>query len=254
MSRVKNAITNTIFDIWAKVFRSAFPFIMRTVMLHTIGIGYLGLNGLFSSVLQVLSISELGISSAIVYCLYEPVAKNDTRQICGILRLYRILYGIIGAAVFLMGAAMIPFLPKLVSGEVPPDINMYVLYIMYLTATAFSYSAFSYRSCLLEVYQKNHVISKINLVTMTVQFALQIVFLLLFKNYYIYILTQFAVQLLNQAIVYLRVKKLYPELKPQGKIITNTQQINPMPRSFIRSRAFSSAGSAASSSMPVTPS
>ena len=122
-------MTNTFFDFWVKIYRAVFPFIMRTVMLHTIGIGYLGLNGLFASVLQILSISELGISGAIVYSMYEPVAKNDKKTLCALLRLYRLLYGIIGAVVFLLGAAMIPFLPKLVSNEVPPDINIYLLSI-----------------------------------------------------------------------------------------------------------------------------
>ncbi len=218
MSRIQNAMVNTFFGFCVRICQALFPFIMRTVMLHTIGIGYLGLNGLFASVLQILSIGELGISSAIVYSMYEPVAKNDTKKLCALLRLYRLLYGIIGLTVFLLGAAMLPFLPKLVSNEVPPDINIYLLYAMYLVSTALSYSVFSYRCSILEAYQRNYVINRINLVTMTVQFVLQIVFLLLFKNYYIYILTQFSVQLVNQFVVYLTVKRLYPELKPKGKI------------------------------------
>lgn len=218
MSRIQNAMVNTFFGFCVKLYQAVFPFIMRTVMLHTIGIGYLGLNGLFSSVLQILSISELGISGAIVYSMYEPAAKHDTKKLCALLRLYRMLYGIIGAAVFLLGASMLPFLPKLISSDVPPDINIYLLYLMYLISTALSYSVFSYRSSLLEAFQHNFVINKINLVTMTLQFGLQITFLLVFKNYYIYILTQFAVQLVNQIVVYLVVRKRYPELKPEGKI------------------------------------
>ena len=218
MSRIQNAMKNAFFDFWVKIYRAVFPFIMRTVMLHTIGIGYLGLNGLFASVLQILSIGELGISGAIVYSMYEPAAKNDTKRLCALLRLYRILYAVIGASVFVLGAAMIPILPRIVSDEVPPDINIYILYVMYLVSTALSYSLFSYRCSLLEAHQCNYEINKISLVTMTVQFALQIVFLLLYKNYYLYILTQFAVQLVNQFAVYLRVKRLFPEIKPEGKI------------------------------------
>ena len=71
-------MVNTFFGFCVKLYQAVFPFIMRTVMLHTIGIGYLGLNGLFSSVLQILSISELGISGAIVYSMYEPAAKHDS--------------------------------------------------------------------------------------------------------------------------------------------------------------------------------
>lgn len=218
MSRLQNAMINTFFGFCVKLYLAVFPFIMRTVMLHTIGIGYLGLNGLFTSVLQLLSISELGISGAIVYSMYEPVAKDDRKKLCALLRLYRILYGAIGLAVFALGMAMLPFLPKLISSEVPPDINIYTLYLMYLVSTALSYSVFSYRCSLLEAHQHNFVVNKINLITMTLQFFLQILFLLIFKNYYIYILTQFAVQIVNQIAVYLAAKKRYPGLRPEGKI------------------------------------
>lgn len=218
MSRLQNALVNTFFEFCVRLYLALFPFVMRTVMLHTIGIGYLGLNGLFTSVLQILSISELGIAGAIVYSMYEPVAKQDHKKLCAILRLYRIVYGLIGLAVFLLGTAMIPFLPKLISSDVPPDINIYVLYMMYLVSTACSYSFLSYRCSLLQAHQHHYVISKINLVTMTLQFILQILFLLLFRNYYIYIVTQFAVQLVNQIAVYLAAKRRYPELKPEGSI------------------------------------
>lgn len=218
MSRIQNAITNTFFGFLVKIYQSLLPFIMRTVMLHTLGIGYLGLNGLFASVLQVLSIGDLGISGAIVYSMYEPAAKKDNKKLCALLRLYRMLYALIGLVIFVLGVAMIPLLPNLVSSEVPSDINIYVLYAMYLASTVLSYSVFSYRSSLLEVHQRNYVINQINLVTMTVQFVLQIIFLLLFKNYYIYICTQFAVQIVNQIAVYLSVRKHYPEIKPEGKI------------------------------------
>ena len=218
MSRIQNAMVNTFFGFCVRLYLAVFPFIMRTVMLHTIGIGYLGLNGLFTSVLQILSISELGISGAIVYCMYEPVAKNDKTKLCALLRLYRMLYGLIGLAVFLLGLAMLPFLPKLISSDVPPDINIYLLYMIYLVFTALSYSVFSYRCSLLEAYQHNYVINKINLITLSIQFALQITFLILFKNYYVYILTQFALQIVNQAAVFLATKRRYPDLKPEGKI------------------------------------
>lgn len=218
MSRTQNAITNTIFGLFLKLYQAVLPFVVRTVMIRTIGINYLGLNSLFTSVLQTLSIAELGISGAITFSMYEPIAQKDRQKVCALLRLYRLLYGIIGLAVLLLGACLIPFLPKLISGDVPADINIYVLYSMYLVSTALSYSLFSYRSSLLEAHQHNSVISKISIVTATIQFSLQILFLLIFKNYYLFILTQFAVQLVNQTIVYICVRKLYPDLKPEGSL------------------------------------
>ena len=218
MSRMQNAVRNTVFGLFLKVYQILLPFVMRTVMLHTLGIEYLGLNSLFTSVLQTLSIAELGISGAITFSMYDPIAQRDSKRVCALLRLYRLLYAIIGLTVLVLGAGLIPFLPRLITGEIPADLNIYILYPMYLISTALSYSLLSYRSSLLEAHQQNSVISKITLVTTTVQFTLQILFLLVFKNYYVYILTQFASQFLNQILVYLQVRKRYPQYKPTGSL------------------------------------
>ena len=222
MSRTKNAIINTVFGTFQKIVQMLLPFVMRTVMLHTLGVGYLGLNGLFSSVLQTLSIAELGIAGAITFNMYLPIAQKDNDKVCRLLRLYRILYGLIGLAVLILGASLLPFLPKLISGEVPDDINIYILYMMYLVSTAMSYSLFSYRSSLLEAHQRNSVISQVNIITTTIQFVLQVTFLLLLRNYYLYILLQFGMQLVNQITVYCCSRKLYPEIKPVGKLDKQT--------------------------------
>jgi O-antigen/teichoic acid export membrane protein len=187
-------------------------------VIYALGVEYLGLNSLFTSVLQVLNLAELGVGSAMVYSMYKPIAEDDSQMICALMRLYKLYYRVIGLVVAGIGLLLLPFLPKLISDEVPPDINIYVLYMMYLVSTALSYSVFSYRCCLLEAYQSNYVMNRINLVTMIVQFVLQTVFLVLFKNYYIYILTQFSVQIVNQIAVYLCVRKNYPDIKPEGKI------------------------------------
>ena len=218
MNRTKNAIVNTIFGSLQKVLQMLLPFVMRTVMLHTLGIGYLGLNGLFTSVLQTLSIAELGISGAITYNMYQPIAQQDTDKVCRLLRLYRTLYGIIGLTVLVLGASLLPFLPKLISGDVPEDVNIYILYLMYLVSTAMSYSLFSYRSSLLQAHQQNNVISKVNIVTTLIQFILQVVCLFLFRNYYLYIILHFAMQLVNQIAIYWCSKRLYPGINPVGKL------------------------------------
>ena len=218
MSRTENAINNTIFGLFQKLTQTLLPFVMRTIMLHTLGIDYLGLNSLFTSIIQTLSIAELGIAGAITFSMYEPIAKKNDAKICALLRLYRVLYGLIGMAILLMGVVLLPFLPRLISGKVPEGINIYILYLMHLTSTAMSYSLFSYRSSLLEAHQRNDVISKVNIVTIWLQFVLQVLFLLLFRNYYLYIITQFAMQLVNQITVYWCSRRLFPNLSPRGRM------------------------------------
>lgn len=218
MSRTENAINNTVFGLFQKLTQTLLPFVMRTIMLHTLGIDYLGLNSLFTSIIQTLSIAELGIAGAITFSMYEPIAKKNDAKVCALLRLYRVLYGLIGLAILLMGVVLLPFLPRLISGKVPEGINIYILYLMHLTSTAMSYSLFSYRSSLLEAHQRNDVISKVNIVTIWLQFVLQVLFLLLFRNYYLYIITQFAMQLVNQITVYWCSRRLFPNLSPRGRM------------------------------------
>ena len=197
MSRTENAINNTVFGLFQKLTQTLLPFVMRTIMLHTLGIDYLGLNSLFTSIIQTLSIAELGIAGAITFSMYEPIAKKNDAKICALLRLYRVLYGLIGLAILLMGVVLLPFLPRLISGKVPEGINIYILYLMHLTSTAMSYSLFSSRR---------------------LQFVLQVLFLLLFRNYYLYIITQFAMQLVNQITVYWCSRRLFPNLSPRGRM------------------------------------
>ena len=90
IERTKNATKNIVFGILLKLYQIIIPFLMRTVMIYFLGVGYLGLNSLFTSVLQVLSLAELGIGSAIVFSIYKPIAEDDSTTICALMRLYKI--------------------------------------------------------------------------------------------------------------------------------------------------------------------
>ena len=101
IERTKNAQRNIIAGIGFKLVSMLGPFIMRTVLLYTMGVQYLGLNSLFTSILSFLSLSELGIGSAMVYAMYKPIACDDHEAICALLNLYRKLYRIIGVVILL---------------------------------------------------------------------------------------------------------------------------------------------------------
>ena len=128
IERTKNAARNMLFDGMLKIINIVVPFIMRTVMLHYLGMQYLGLNGLFKSILSFLNLAELGVGSAMVYSMYQPIAQDDNAAVCALMKLYRTYYRLIGAAIALIGGTLTPFIPVLISGEVPPDIDIYLLY------------------------------------------------------------------------------------------------------------------------------
>ena len=89
LERTKNATRNIVFDGTLEMVNLLFPFVIRSVMLHCLGTEYLGLNGLFKSLLTFLNLAELGVGSAMVFSMYKPIAEDDTPSICALLRLYR---------------------------------------------------------------------------------------------------------------------------------------------------------------------
>ena len=129
IERTKNATKNIFFGWILKLYQIIVPFIMRTALIYFLGIEYLGLNSLFSSVLQVLNLVELGVGSAMVFSMYKPIAEDDNEKICALMRLYKIYYRIIGAVILIMGILLCPVIPYLIKSDLPSDMNIYILYI-----------------------------------------------------------------------------------------------------------------------------
>lgn len=218
IERTKNATRNIFYGGLLKIYQIIIPFIMRTAMIYLMGVQYLGLNSLFSSILQVLNLAELGVGSAMVYSMYKPIAQDDTEQICALMGLYRTYYRAIGLVIAAAGTILVPFIPHLVKKDVPADINIYILYILNLSVTVLSYWLFAYKNCLLAAYQRIDITSKVTIVTNTIQYSLQILVLLFLKNYYIYVMVALAAQAITNIVTALVVTKLYPDYKPQGKL------------------------------------
>ena len=104
----RNTIMGAVTGICNKLVVTFLPFVMRTIMIHFMGTQYLGLSSLFSSILNMLSLAELGFGSALVFSMYKPIAENDEETICALLNLYRIIYRIIGTVILVAGIAISP--------------------------------------------------------------------------------------------------------------------------------------------------
>lgn len=218
INRKRNAVMGTIFGILLKMTQTIFPFIIRTVFMHTLGVEYLGLNSLYSALLQVLNLAELGVGSAMVFSMYRPIAEDDSNKICQLMNLYRLYYRIIGIIILIIGIAFIPFLPNLIGGSIPPDVNIYILYLFHLLTTVLSYWLFAYRNSLFSAHQRNDIISIISIIINTLFYALQMITLLLFKNYYLYLCLLLSTQIAINLITAIVSKKYYPTLIPHGKL------------------------------------
>ena len=121
MNKTKNAMRNIIFGMGLRIYQIIVPFLMRTAMIYFMGIEYLGLNSLFTSILQVLNLAELGVGSAMVYSMYKPIAEDDKDTICALLKLYKKYYFFIGLVIATIGIIITPMITKLINGEVPGD-------------------------------------------------------------------------------------------------------------------------------------
>ena len=217
-SRTKNATRNIIFGILLKIYQIIIPFIMRTAMIYFMGVQYLGLNGLFGSVLQVLNLAELGVGSAMVYSMYKPIVENDSIRICALMRLYQNYYRVIGLVVAGLGLLLFPFIPRLIHSDLPPDVNVYVLYLLYLTATVFSYWMFAYKSSLIQAHQRNDIISKVTIALSSFQYISQLIVLVFLKNYYLFVVVVLVTQILTNVVTAIIASRLYPDYKPIGEL------------------------------------
>lgn len=227
LNRIQNARSGIIAGLCLRICQTVLPFVMRTTMIRVMGVQYLGINSLFSSILHVLNLAELGVGSAMVFGMYRAIARDDEEAICALMSLYRKYYRIIGLAVATVGLALLPVLPHLVSGEIPDGLNIYVLYLMNLGATVLSYWLFAYRNSLLQAFQRNDLISWISIGTLIVQYAVQFITLHLYKNYYLYVLVILGIQILNNVVTAVITLKVYPRYKPYGAVAeTERKDIN----------------------------
>lgn len=182
------------------------------------GVQYLGLNSLFASILQVLNLAELGVGSAMVYSMYKPIADDDYDTICALMRLYRTYYRIIGAVVAIAGLVLLPFIPHLIKGDIPPELNVYVLYLLYLSTTVLTYWLFGYKNSLLIAHQRVDISSKVTLITTTVQYGLQLAIIYFVQDYYLYLLVALATQAMTNIATSVVVTVVYPIFKAEGRL------------------------------------
>ena len=217
IERTRNATRNIIYGTIAKIYQLLVPFAVRTAMIYVLGAEYLGLGSLFTSILSVLNLTELGVGSAMVFSMYKPIAEDDTPRICALMSLYRKYYRIIGSVILVVGIVITPLIPKLVKGDVPDGISLIVLYWLNLGATVLTYFLFAYKNSLLSAHQRLDIGNKISMIIMTLQYALQIGAIFL-KNYYLYVIVALFTTALNNIVTAVIVDKMYPEYKPVGKL------------------------------------
>ncbi len=220
-SRFYNSARNIVAGFLRIITMTIFPFIIRTIIIYKLGYEYSGLGSLFSSIFGILNISELGIASTIVYFLYEPIANHDIKRANAYLNTLRKLYYVIGLTIFCVGIIVLPFLPKIITSSYPSDINIYLLYLLFLINGVNNYLDIigAASACtILVANQRTDLENNVWTFTSLIFYIVEIIILCLFKSYYFYVIITscqiFVVGIFRRYYV----RKYFPDFFCEGNI------------------------------------
>ncbi|MCB2306038.1 hypothetical protein LGL08_05375 [Clostridium estertheticum] len=221
--RSRESIINAVVSIIMYIITILIGFISQAIFIKTLGNQYLGLNGLFGNIISILAIVELGFGSAIIYNLYRPLAENDKESIKSIMKYYKKIYRIIAFIVFILGLCILPFL-NIIVGKISIIENIRFIFLLYLMDTVFSYFL-SYKRSIFYADQKTYVINIVHIGYLILINALQISFLLIYRNYVAYLIIKIICRIIENLTITILANKKYSFLKEK-----NIQPLN----SFIR--------------------
>ena len=216
MGRVKYAARNIATGYISSLVTALLNFILRTIFVYKLGDALTGVNSLYTDLLSMLSLAELGIGTAMNYSLYKPVAEGRIDKVKSYMQLYRRAYRIIAVVIAAAGLLAAPFLPYIIKDPGSLTVRqLTVYYLIFLFNTVSTYFV-SYKYSLVNAEQKNYIQTNINMITKAVTILLQIIVLLIFEQFLLYLLTAAAVELAQKIFVSIYLDRLYPFLKEKN--------------------------------------
>lgn len=214
-SRTEYSLINMFASMGGYVLNVALSFICRIIFVRILGAEYLGISSMFANVLSLLSLTELGIGTAMIYELYKPIAQNDEEKVASYMKAYEMAYRAVGGVVFALGLAFMPFLNVVITEQPNIPENIYILYLLFLFSTASSYF-FSYRGAVLIAHQRNYIVVTISYILVILQDIAQIAALLLTHSYILYLILQVIFILLTNILISRKAVKDYPYISGEN--------------------------------------
>ena len=206
-SRTQNAIFNSSISMIIQVLKIIVSFVNRSFFIYFLGIVYLGLNGLFTSILSMLSLAELGMTTAIAVSLYKPLAENDYSKVNSYMNLFKNIYIKISGIVGVLGLIISFFLPYLIK-DVDITAEIYIIYYLFLINAATSY-LFTYKRTLLEADQKRYIIVTIDFFVFLIGSILQWLFLITTGNFIVYLLIMILMTISSNILISRKIERIY---------------------------------------------
>lgn len=221
-SRSSNAIKNIIVVILCQVATFAFSFVTRTIFINLLGDEYNGLTSFFQNVVSMLSFTELGVGTAIIYALYKPIADNDIEKLKSLMGFYKNVYRLLAVIILSLGLLVTPTLKFFLKTDVPLG-NVSLYFLIYLGNTAVSY-LFVYKSSILNADQRNRIVKLISTIFLILRHLIEIVILLLTHSFVAYLIVQLICTILNNLTVSIVADKYYPWLKEKTQKLDNKEK------------------------------
>lgn len=209
--RTEKSIKNIISSMIGQFFGILIALITRAVFVKTLSKNYLGVDGLFSNILTLLSLIELGVGPAMTFSMYKPLRDKNQEKIKTLINMYKKLYIGIGSCIFVAGIILIPFLKFFISDINTLD-NIYIIYFLYLINSCITYF-YSYKSSILITDQKKYIYNLYHYICFVGYNVLQIIVLLIYKNYILFLISQIIFCLIENILLVNKTNKLYPYLK-----------------------------------------
>lgn len=182
----KRSFLNVSISIFSRIILLIASLLVRRLLIQYIGNDVNGLNSLYSSIIGVLSVAELGVGSAISYSMYKPIVEGDKRQVAALYGLYRRLYMIIGGVVFMAGLLVTPFLPYFISDYQALDVNVYLTFLLRLISVTLSYF-YGAKASLIMAYKDDYIITGILTIGSLIGHALQAASIIAFHSFSVYL-------------------------------------------------------------------
>lgn len=216
-SRTAYAVKNSFFGIFGKLLTLFISFVSRTIFIYELGKYYLGINGLYTDVLNMLSFAELGFGSAMVFALYKPVAEGDDEKTRQLMLFYKNVYRLIALIVLVLGLVLVPFLQYIIKGAGSLSLfELRLYFLIFLINTVTTYFV-SYKYSLANALQKNYLTTNIDTITNVVCSVVQIVVLLLTSNFLAYLLANTFTLVLSRFVIAMYLNREFPILREKPR-------------------------------------
>ena len=219
----KKSIINVSTSILSRILLLLLAVFVRRLLIQHIGNDVNGLISLYTSIIGMLAVAELGIGSAITYSMYKPIVDRDVRQVSALYQLYKRIYRLIGVVILIGGLIVLPFLPYLINDYEELNFNVYIPFLLTLVSVVLTY-LYGAKTALIQAHKNNYITTGIVTVASLIRYALQIITIIIWKSYTIYLICQIVETIVIWLLTEIVVCRQYGEIiaGPKKNIGTGT--------------------------------